>query len=167
MKEYSFTDDVLPLKDRLYRLALRITLQQAEAEDVVQETLIRVWEHRSEWPELQSIEAYSLTICRRLALDAASRAGRGNLQLMEHDAQPLIHTAETNDARERLALVRKSMDSLPEVQRSIMHLRDMEGLSYQEIGKLLQLSESQVKVYLHRARAMVRSLVEKTEKYGL
>lgn len=167
MKEYSFTDDVLPLKDKLYRLALRITLQTDEAEDIVQETLIRVWEHRTEWPELQSIEAYSLTICRRLALDAANRAGRGNVQLMEHDAQSLLQTTEAQDARERMALVRRLMDSLPEVQRSIMELRDIEGYSYQEIAEVLQLSDSQVKVYLHRARTTLRQLVEKTERYGL
>lgn len=167
MKEYSFTNDVLPLKDKLYRLALRITLQTDEAEDIVQETLIRVWEHRTEWPELQSIEAYSLTICRRLALDAANRAGRGNVQLMEHDAQSLLQTAESQDARERMALVRQLMDSLPEVQRSIMELRDIEGYSYQEIADVLQLSDSQVKVYLHRARTTLRQLVEKTERYGL
>ncbi len=83
MKEISFRNDILPLKDKLYRLALRITFDTAEAEDIVQETLIRVWDKRDEWSQLNSIEAYCLTICRHLSLDrsekkrsAACRLGR-------------------------------------------------------------------------------------------
>ena len=83
MKKISFRDDVLPLKNRLYRLALRITLNPAEAEDAVQDTLIKVWEHREEWEQIESIEAYAHTICRNIALDMAGKAGRGNVQLSE------------------------------------------------------------------------------------
>ena len=69
MREISFRNDILPLKDKLYRLALRITLNSAEAEDVVQDTMIRVWNKRDEWPQFESIEAYCLTIARNLAID--------------------------------------------------------------------------------------------------
>ena len=69
MKEISFQNDVLPLKNKLFRLALRITLNREEAEDVVQDTLIKVWNARDRWLELDSIEAYSLTIARNLSLD--------------------------------------------------------------------------------------------------
>ena len=57
MKKISFRNDVLPLKDKLYRMALRITFDTAEAEDIVQDTLIKVWDKREEWPQLASIEA--------------------------------------------------------------------------------------------------------------
>ena len=67
MKNISFRNDVLPLKNKLYRLALRITIDSAEAEDIVQETLIKVWNKREVWNEIESIEAFSLTICRNLA----------------------------------------------------------------------------------------------------
>ena len=71
------------------------------------------------------------------------------------------------EQKERLSLVRKLMDTLPEVQRSIMELRDIEGKTYQEIGNILRLTESQVKVYLHRARTSIRQQTEEIEKYGL
>ena len=71
------------------------------------------------------------------------------------------------DRQERVALIRKLMDSLPETQRSIMQLRDIEGKTYIEIADILQLTEAQVKVYLHRARTKVREQAEKIEKYGL
>lgn len=169
MKKISFRDDVLPLKNRLYRLALRITLNPAEAEDAVQDTLIRVWEHREEWEQIDSIEAYAHTICRNIALDMAGKAGRGNVQLNEDSSMFNVQCSMSNEyeQKERLSLVRKIMDTLPEVQRSIMELRDIEGKTYQEIGNILKLTESQVKVYLHRARTSIRQQAEEIEKYGL
>ena len=176
MKKISFRDDVLPLKNRLYRLALRITLNPAEAEDAVQDSLIRVWEHREEWEKIECIEAYALTICRNISLDMVGRAGRGNVQLstinLSTDSQlstlnSRILPDESQEQKERIDLVRKLMDTLPEVQRSIMELRDIEGKTYQEIADMLKLSETQVKVYLHRARTSIRQQAEKIEKYGL
>ena len=169
MKKIRFHDDVLPLKNKLYRLALRITQNSAEAEDAVQDTLIRVWEHREEWEQIDSIEAYAYTICRNIALDMAGKAGHGNVQLNEDSSLFNVQCSMFNEfeQKERLSLVRKIMDSLPEVQRSIMELRDIEGKTYQEIGNILKLSESQVKVYLHRARTIIRQQADKIEEYGL
>ena len=169
MKKIRFHDDVLPLKNKLYRLALRITQNSAEAEDAVQDTLIRVWEHREEWEQIDSIEAYAYTICRNIALDMAGKTGHGNVQLNEDSSIFNVQCSMFNEfeQKERLSLVRKIMDSLPEVQRSIMELRDIEGKTYQEIGNILKLSESQVKVYLHRARTIIRQQADKIEKYGL
>ncbi len=169
MKKIRFHDDVLPLKNKLYRLALRITQNSAEAEDAVQDTLIRVWEHREEWEQIDSIEAYAYTICRNIALDMAGKAGNGNVQLNEDSSIFNVQCSMFNEfeQKERLSLVRKIMDSLPEVQRSIMELRDIEGKTYQEIGNILKLSESQVKVYLHRARTIIRQQADKIEEYGL
>jgi RNA polymerase sigma-70 factor (ECF subfamily) len=169
MKKISFRDDVLPLKDKLFRLAFRITLDTAEAEDIVQETLIRVWQNRAKWQEISSIEAYCQIICRRLALDAAGKAGHGNVLLDEHSQQHLLTVTpeEQFDNRERLSLIKQLMDSLPEVQRTIMELRDIEGLSYQEISNVMDLTEVQVKVYLHRARTKIKNKVEEFERYEL
>lgn len=169
MKKISFRDDVLPLKDKLFRLAFRITLDTAEAEDIVQETLIRVWQNRAKWQEISSIEAYCQIICRRLALDAAGKAGHGNVLLDEHSQQHLLTVTpeEQFDNRERLSLIKQLMNSLPEVQRTIMELRDIEGLSYQEISNVMDLTEVQVKVYLHRARTKIKNKVEEFERYEL
>lgn len=166
MREISFQTDVLPLKDKLYRLALRITLSPAEAQDVVQETLIRVWSERAQWTEIGSIEAYSTTICRRLAIDATRRAARHDASLSDEpieapSAEPTPY--EQLDQAQRLALVRHLIEGLPEVQRSIMLLRDIEGHTYGEIAERLQLSESQVKVYLFRARQKIKKQFAKIE----
>ena len=170
MKQISFRNDVLPLKNILYRLALRITQSNVEAEDVVQDTLIKVWDKREQWNEIDNIEAFSLTICRNLALDRLKRAESGNERLdhVEHsaldtNASPYEQTLKNN----RLELVKQVINSLPEKQRSCMQLRDIEGKQYKEIATALQMSEEQVKVNLFRARPTVKERFQKLDNYGL
>lgn len=158
MDNVSFQTTVLPLSDRLFRVALRVTMNRAEAEDVVQDTLLRVWERRSEWGQIDNLEAFAIATCRNRALDVAKRAGRNTVPLDKVEGSHLSAsgTQRALEAREQLSLVRRLMDSLPELQRTIMLLRDIEGQSYGEIAKELGISETQVKVYLHRARTKVR-----------
>ena len=162
MENISFRTTVLPLSDRLYRLALRITMNKAEAEDVVQDTLLKVWECRENWNQINNLEAFAIATCRNRALDVVKRAGRDteNLDEMAHFSSQTPH--EQLEAREEISLVRRLMDSLPEVQRTIMLLRDIEGKTYQEIAQTLDISETQVKVYLHRARTKIKEWITNT-----
>ena len=64
MKEIDFRHDLLPLKDKIFRLALRITLRADEAEDITEETLVRAWEKRGELAQVNFLEAYCLTAAR-------------------------------------------------------------------------------------------------------
>ena len=134
MKNISFRDDVLPLKDKLYRLALRITLNNAEAEDVVQETLIKVWNRRSQWEEIESIEAFALTVCRNLSLDKIKRMGNDHDSLDDSahdspDSSSSSNPEEQTMARDQVALVRQLIDRHPGKQRSVIQVRDIEGKS--------------------------------------
>jgi len=161
MENVSFRTTVLPLSDKLFRLALRITMNRAEAEDVVQDTLLKVWEHRSEWEQIDNLEAFAIATCRNRAIDLVKRTGRNTKSLEEiENSQPsTINSQASLEAREQLSLVRRLMDGLPELQRTIMLLRDIEGKTYQEIAELLGISETQVKVYLHRARTKIKEWI--------
>ena len=172
MKEISFRTDVLPLKDMLFRLALRITLNHAEAEDVVQETMIRVWNRREQWGDIDSIEAFTTTICRNLALDRQKRMDNQSLTLSTEEHDTADTSAASNpeqqaESSDRVALVKRLMNELPEKQRSCMQLRDIEGRSYKEIAQVLYISEQQVKVNIFRARQTIRQRYNETEQYGL
>lgn len=169
MQEISFRNDILPLKDKLFRLALRITFNRAEAEDVVQETMIRVWNKRDEWTQFGSIEAYCLTVARNLAIDRSEKKDARTVELT-------AEAEETSDAsgpyerlvnKERMTLIHRLINKLPEKQRLIMQLRDIEGKSYKEIAALLHLTEEQVKVNLFRARQKVKQRFIDIEGYGL
>ena len=113
----------MPLKNKLYRLALRITLNNAEAEDVVQETLIKVWNKREQWDEIESIEAFCLTVCRNLALDKAKMAENNNEALDEDsygntpDLSYASNPEEQAVANDHVSVVRQLIDLLPEKQR--------------------------------------------------
>lgn len=162
MENISFRTTVLPLSDKLYRLALRITMNKAEAEDVVQDTLLKVWERRDEWEQINNLEAFAIATCRNRALDIVKRAGRKteSLDEMAHFSNQTPH--EQLVENEEISLVRRLMDDLPEVQRTIMLLRDIEGKTYQEIAQMLDISETQVKVYLHRARTKIKEWITNT-----
>ena len=169
MQEISFRNDILPLKDKLFRLALRITLDRAEAEDVVQNTMIRVWNKRDEWQQFESVEAYCLIVAKNLAIDRSQKKDAQNVELTPEMAEE-ADTSGPYDRlvnNERMKIIHRLIDELPEKQRLIMQLRDIEGESYKDIAKVLQLTEEQVKVNLFRARQKVKQRYIEIDEYGL
>ena len=169
MKEISFRNGILPLKDKLYRSALRITLDSAEAEDIVQDTMIRVWNKRDEWAQFNSIEAFCLTVARNLAIDRSQKSEAQNIELTtETQEMSDGSTPERQLERsEQMDLVRKLINELPEKQRTIIQLRDIEEKSYKEIADVMQLTEDQVKVTLFRARQRIKAKYNEIQSYGL
>ena len=170
MKEIDFRHDLLPLKDKIFRLALRITLRADEAEDITEETLVRAWEKRSELAQVNSLEAYCLTAARNLALDTIAKKEHQNLALDEDafDRPDASRTPQEElEHSEKLASVRQIINSLPEKQRTVVQLRDIEGLSYSEIAAVTGWTEEVVKVTLHRARKFIKSEYLKLEHHGL
>ena len=168
MKTISFQSDILPLKNELFRMALRITQNREEAEDVVQETMIKVWNRREQWSQLESIEAFCLTICRNLALDKLRRMDN-QVQSLGDDIEPTDHSHSSNPEQvtiqnERTQMVRQLISELPERLRTCMQLRDIEGKSYRDIATILDITEQQVKVNIFRARQAVREQYLKIEK---
>lgn len=167
MSNISFQTDILPLKNKLFRLALRITLNPAEAEDVVQETMIKVWNRRDSWQQIDNIETFCLTICHNLAVDKMRRADSQTQTLDEaltaYQAPVAPSPEEQAVQRDHIQLVRRIIDSLPEKQRSCMQLRDIEEKSYRDIATILGISEEQVKVNIFRARQAIRDRFRKIE----
>ena len=169
MQKIDFRKDILPLKDKLFRLALRITFDRAEAEDIVQETMIRVWNKRDEWDELESVEAYCLTVARNLAIDRSEKKDSQTMELTTEVEQTPDASSPYDRLvnKERLKLVHRLVGELPEKQRLIMQLRDVEGKSYKEIAAALRLTEEQVKVNLFRARQKVKQKFIDIDNYGI
>lgn len=170
MKQIDFSTDLLPLKNRIFRLALRITLDRAEAEDITQDTLVRAWSKREELAGVESVESYCLTICRNLSLDRTAKCEARNLSLDAcaidtEDGSP--DPGQQLEQDERRRQVKALFDRLPERQRTVLHLRDIEGKSVRETAGLLAISEENVKVILHRARQTLRQQYLKLENYGL
>lgn len=170
MKKITFRNDVLPLKNEIFRLALRITLNREEAEDIVQDTLIKVWNNRDNWDNIESIEAYSLRIARNLSLDSLRHHGNHADTLSDEQAESPDTASNPFQAaaqKDSVAQVRRIIDHLPEKQRSCIQLRDFEGKSYKEIAQLMDITEEQVKVNIFRARQRIKQEFQAFNRYGL
>ena len=153
--------DILPLKNILYRLALRITLNSQEAEDVVQDVIIKIWGMGERINEIEKIESFALRLTRNLSIDRQRMKINQTAtydDIKEEQGFGTHNTIERQiEQKERIDSIRQLMTQMPEKQRSIMQLRDFEGKSYKEIADAMDISEDQVKVNLFRARQFVKS----------
>ncbi len=166
----AFQNRVLPSKNKLFRFAFRMLGSSEEAKDVVQEVLIKVWNGREQMTEVQNMEAWCMRITKNLSLDKLrSRQRRATDSIDEgfeirHEA---LSPHENTELNESMLRINQLIAALPEKQRQVIHLRDIEGYSYNEICEMLELDMSQVKVSLFRARNAVREKLVKMNAYGL
>ena len=155
-----FHNQVFPIRHKLYRFALRITGSVHEAEDVVQEVLEKVWKASSEQSEnVQNWEAWCMTLTRNRSLDktrSQTLRRTAPLEGVAERSSDNINPAQATERNDLVDQVKLIMQQLPEKQRLVMHLRDIEECSYEEIAESLGISLDQVKVNLHRARKAVR-----------
>ncbi|MBQ0075441.1 MAG: RNA polymerase sigma factor [Prevotella sp.] len=149
--------DILPYKNEMYRLALRITLNSQEAEDVVQDVIIKIWKMREQLQDVENIEAYLMKMTRNLSLDRQRMKVNQSENIDGRDFTANTSVEENIERQEQLLSIRKIMEQLPEKQRTAMMLRDFEGKSYKEISDIMQITEDQVKVSIFRARQFVKA----------
>lgn len=162
-----FHQQIAPVRDKLFRFAYRITGSRHEAEDVVQDVLERVWKAPDEQKAaVQNWEAWCMTLTRNRSVDKnRSRATRrtDSLDNLQGKFSPEISPEKSAQSRDTVEQLRRLMQELPEKQRLVMHLRDIEELTYDEIAATLEISLEQVKVSLHRARKAMRDKILESE----
>jgi RNA polymerase sigma-70 factor (ECF subfamily) len=162
MKNEDIVKLIIPFKDRLYRYSLSILKNTFDAEDVIQELMIRIWKKKDSFIEIENKEAWCMTVTRNLSIDKIRKNKKSSntmdidecFSISDKDATP-DEAAIRNDQMKNLILL---IDELSENQKSVIHLRDIEGYSYKEISEITGLSLDQVKINLHRGR---NSLKEK------
>ena len=168
MSPEEFKINVLPLKNKLFRLSYRILGGTEEAEDSVQDALVKLWNRREELKNYSSIEAFAITITKNLCLDRIRSRAYQTERL--NDRQVLIagqdpgEMLETNDFT---GFIRRIIDNLPDQQKAIMHMRDIEGLEFEQIAEAMELNINAVRVNLSRARKKVRDTILKIQGYEL
>ncbi|HEY5691466.1 MAG TPA: RNA polymerase sigma factor [Cyclobacteriaceae bacterium] len=166
----AFENQILPVKNKLFRFALRLLNDMEEAEDVVQEVMIKVWNGRENMHQINNWEAWCMRLTKNLSLDrlrARQRKATDSIGEGFEVKQEGLTPHENAEQTESMVQVNKLIASLPEKQRQVMHLRDVEGYSYKEICDILELDMSQVKISLFRARNVVREKLLKINAYGL
>lgn len=170
MNYETFENRVLPAKNKLFRFAFRLLGSTEEAKDVVQEVMIRVWNGREQMTNIENMEAWCMRITKNLSLDRIrmqQRRPTDSIQEGFEIRQETLTPHERTEIHENMQRINEMIAALPEKQRQVIHLRDVEGYSYNEICEILELDMNQVKVNLFRARSAVREKLVKINAYGL
>ena len=162
-------EQLLPLKDKLFRLALRVVGDESEAEDVVQEVFIKMWKRREEANEIDNKEAWCVRLTKNLAIDKTRSKHKRTIALSTDfdlvGVQP--QPDRVAEVKDTLSRVHTLIASLPEKQKLVIQLRDVEGYAYQEISEMLDMPLNTVKVTLFRARQFLKKELLKADDYGL
>ena len=160
-----FQQHICPVRNKLFRFALRITGSIHEAEDVVQDVLTKAWK-TSEEPDtaaqIRNWEAWCMTLTHNRSLDRnRSRTVRRTsaLDIVPETASSTDSPALSLEQEDTIQRVKMMMQQLPEKHRLVMHLRDIEEMTYDEIAQTLDMTLEQVKTNLHRARKAIREQV--------
>jgi RNA polymerase sigma-70 factor (ECF subfamily) len=144
--------------DRLYRFVLKNIRDEGTAQDIIQDTYEKLW-LKHENVTYSKVRSYLFTTAYHTLIDY-TRKTRNVIMLDEIQNMELHETPERFDLKKNLETV---FEKLPDIQRSVILLRDYEGYSYEEIGEITGLSESQVKVYIYRGRLALRKLIGSPE----
>ncbi len=145
--------------DSLYRFILKNVKDKDKAHDIVQDTYEKMWMKVSD-TEAKNAKSYMFTTGYRTMIDYLRKDKRQGSM----DEAPMIalsHNKQYSDLKE---ILNEALNKLPEIQKSVVLLRDYEGYNYQEIGEICGLTEAQVKVYIFRARTFLKNYIGSIEK---
>ncbi|QNJ98530.1 RNA polymerase sigma factor [Constantimarinum furrinae] len=167
MKQSEFLTTVMPFKDKLYRLAKRLLVSSEEAEDAVQEVLLKLWKGKQQIIEYKNPEAFAITMTKNYCLDRLKSKQASNLKIVHNNFQNPENIERTVEGNEGVEMVFKIMETLPEQQRIVLQLRDIEQFEFAEIAQMLDNNETAIRVALSRARKAVREQLIKNYNYGV
>ena len=156
MTESLFHKEYLPLADTLYRIAWYILESDAEAEDAVQELYLKLWESRDSLQGIRLPRAYAIRMLRNLCVDRLRKARHETYPEELPQTQYAPAPDDVLDAKTRLDKVLEAVKSLPERQRTVLILRTVEGLSYEEIADRTGMNGLTCRVLLSQARSKIK-----------
>lgn len=165
MKQPELKDIVYKYKDQMYRLALSIMKNKDDAEDVLQDVFVKCWEQKKRIEKSDSIKSYLFKMTRNRCLDVLKKHSRKyeNEQLINHES---MHTIENNlDQIEKLKIVNMLIDKLPEQNKTIIRLRETEGMEFDEIEKITGLKQDNIRTILSRTKKKLKQQIEKVFEY--
>jgi RNA polymerase sigma factor (sigma-70 family) len=162
-----FDQNILPASSKMYRFAWSILKDEDSAHDIVQECLTKIWNKRNMLAKIQNHEAWAMRIVRNQCYDWVKAGSQMMVNIEPDDSVEHVQADHDLILKDQQDWLKETLDTIPEVQREIFHLREIEAFSYQEIAETMSLSVNEVKVYLHRARQKVRAKMLKIESYGI
>ena len=168
MNQSDFIKVVLPFKDKVFRLAKRLLVSTEEAEDATQELFFKLWKNKEKLSDYNNVEAFAMTMTKNYCFDRLKSKQASNLTLVHSNYKEkdtsLEKKVEYNDS---INQVHKLIEKLPEQQKIIIQLRDIEQYDFDEICKMVDMKPTAVRVALSRARKTIREELIKKHNYGV
>lgn len=168
MNQNEFMQLVNPFKDKLYRVAKRLLVSTEEAEDAIQEVLVKLWNRNKTLYDYKSVEAVAMTMTKNYCLDQLKSKRAGNIKIVHNNFTDreagLQQKLEDNDT---WSWVEKIINNLPEQQKLIVQMRDIEEMEFKEMSDVLEMNEQAIRTALSRARKTIRDKMIKTHDYGI
>ncbi|TLV02283.1 RNA polymerase sigma factor [Dyadobacter luticola] len=165
----AFTQRILPVQGRLFRLAQMFLGNREEAEDAIQDVLMRLWTNRQQLETYQSIDALAVQMTKNLCLDRLKSHHKQkvqyNVDMTEVQAAEMTPHRQLENADSE-ALIYKLISELPEQHKLVLHLRDVEEYSFEEIEQVTGLTNANIRTILSRARQKLRESYLKANDYG-
>ena len=167
MNTKEFKEKVISMTGRLYPMVARMLGNRAKAEDAIQEIMIKLWEQRRQIKDHPNLPAYIFLVARNYCLDLIKKK---KPQETQYDAHTQFLTAEpdhnTLEWRELKKNIEDVLQSLPEKQREVMIMRDLDRMEFTEIAEVTNLRIDHIRVLLSRARKQVAEELKKSYSYG-
>ncbi len=153
-----YNDCVKQYADNVYRFVLKNIRDEDKAADIVQDAYEKMWRHHQNVDPVKG-KSYLFSTAYHVLIDHTRRE-KHSARLDEADLLGHSHERQYSDLQE---VLHQALEKLPQDQKMVVMMRDYEGYSYEEIGEITGLSESQVKVYIYRARVFLRKYIGKME----
>ena len=165
----SFFNQIEEIRNKIFRITKRILVSQEEAEDATQEVIVKLWQmDKSKRNGFKSLEAYSVTMAKNYCLDRLKSKQAQNLSLDERYSGSVSDSLTKKiEQRDDLNWVGKLIDELPEKERMIIQLREIEQYDFDEIASILNLPEGTIRVYLSRIRKKLRKQFLDIQNHGI
>jgi RNA polymerase sigma factor (sigma-70 family) len=169
MNQKAFLQIVMPFRDKVFRLAKRLLVSQEEAEDATQDLYMKLWNNRIQLETYNNVEAYAMTITKNYCLDRLKSKQAGNLSLVHSNFSSSSHDLQQSlELQDSVKMVQDLINELPEQQKMVIQLRDIEQYEYEEIERILDMSQAAIRTNLSRARKTIREgLVQKHQYIAL
>lgn len=168
MTQKEFLNIVMPFKDKVFRLAKRLLISTEEAEDATQEVLMKLWNNKEKIEDYKNVEAFSMTMTKNFCFDKLKSKQSQNLKIVHNNYEDnntsLQKQVELNDS---VHWVSRIIEDLPEQQRMVIQLRDIEEYDLDEIAQMLDMNNTAVRANLSRARKTIREKLTNTHSYGV
>ena len=168
MKQQGFLDIINPVKDKMYRLALRLLVSKEAAEDATQDVILKLWNQKHKLKDYTNLEAFAMTVTKNYCLDELKAKKNNNLRIVHQNYENnAISPQRGLELKDELNWINGIVSELPEQQKIVFQLRDIEQLEFEEIIEITNMKSTAVRVALSRARKKIRESLTKKHNYGI